>query len=363
MEEKANIAAEGKEEVFSREDYKRIVENLLFITDRTLSAAKLSQVAQINNIQLTKDIVNALAQEYAQSGRAIQIVELGGGFQMSTKPEYGRWVRALFNEKSSDKLSPAALETLAIIAYKQPVTRAEIEAIRGVDIVGPLEKIMERGLVRVVGRKDAPGKPMVYGTTDEFLRVFGLNHISQLPELKTFESKGPREIQSDLPFGPSLPQVKEAILPLEEEAKDIVQEVFMNLWENHLFLKVRNEALKTYLFRAVRNTCLNRLKKKDIVCDRLDDIREDIEETETRILNEDLIDEIKKEIAAMPDQTREIITGIYFLNLKYQEVADRLGISLNTVKTLLRTGLVHLRKQFGSRTDLFLALVIAHQID
>lgn len=218
MEEKANIAAEGKEEVFSREDYKRIVENLLFITDRPLSAAKLSQVAQINNIQLTKDIVNALAQEYAQSGRAIQIVELGGGFQMSTKPEYGRWVRALFNEKSSDKLSPAALETLAIIAYKQPVTRAEIEAIRGVDIVGPLEKIMERGLVCVVGRKDAPGKPMVYGTTDEFLRVFGLNHISQLPELKTFESKGPREIQSDLPFGPSLPQVKEAILPLEEEA-------------------------------------------------------------------------------------------------------------------------------------------------
>lgn len=218
MEEKANIAAEGKEEVFSREDYKRIVENLLFITDRPLSAAKLSQVAQINNIQLTKDIVNALAQEYAQSGRAIQIVELGGGFQMSTKPEYGRWVRALFNEKSSDKLSPAALETLAIIAYKQPVTRADIEAIRGVDIVGPLEKIMERGLVRVVGRKDAPGKPMVYGTTDEFLRVFGLNHISQLPELKTFESKGPREIQSDLPFGPSLPQVKEAILPLEEEA-------------------------------------------------------------------------------------------------------------------------------------------------
>ncbi len=151
--------------------------------------------------------------------------------------------------------------------------------------------------------------------------------------------------------------------PLEEEAKDIVQEVFMNLWENHLFLKVRNEALKTYLFRAVRNTCLNRLKKKDIVCDRLDDIREDIEETETRILNEDLINEIKKEIAAMPDQTREIITGIYFLNLKYQEVADRLGISLNTVKTLLRTGLVHLRKQFGSRTDLFLALVIARQID
>lgn len=204
-------------EILTKEDYKRIVENLLFITDRPLSVAKISQTAQINNIQLTKDIINALAQEYVQTGRAIQIVELGGGFQMSTKPEYGRWVRALFNEKTSDKLSAAALETLAIIAYKQPVTRADIESIRGVDIVAPLEKIMERGLVRIVGRKDAPGKPMVYGTTDEFLRLFGLNHISQLPELKSFENKGPKEIQSDLPFGPSLPELKTPLLPLDTE--------------------------------------------------------------------------------------------------------------------------------------------------
>lgn len=218
MEETKKVQAQNAaEEILTREDYKRIVENLLFITDRPLSIAKLSQVAQINNIQLTKDIVNSLAQEYAQTARAIQIIELGGGFQMSTKPEYGRWVRALFNEKTSDKLSSAALETLAIIAYKQPVTRAEIEAIRGVDAVGPLEKIMERELVRIVGRKDAPGKPMVYGTTDEFLRLFGLNHISQLPELKSFENKGPKEIQSDLPFGPSLPEIKQSILPLEDD--------------------------------------------------------------------------------------------------------------------------------------------------
>lgn len=217
MEETKQETKPSAEEILTKEDYKRIIENLLFITDKPLSIAKLSQVAQIHNIQLTKDIVNSLAQEYVQTARAIQIVELGGGFQMSTKPEYGRWVRALFNEKSTDKLSAAALETLAIIAYKQPVTRAEIEAIRGVDIVAPLEKIMDRGLVRIVGRKDAPGKPMVYGTTDEFLRLFGLNHISQLPELKTFENKGPQEIQSDLPFGPDLPKLKEAILPLETQ--------------------------------------------------------------------------------------------------------------------------------------------------
>ena len=208
------------EELLVKEDYKRIIENLLFITDRPLSAAKISQVAEVNNIQLTRDIIGQLQQEYADTARAIQIVELGGGFQMATKPEYGRWVRKLFNEKMTAKLSPAALETLAIIAYKQPVTRAEIEAIRGVDIVAPLEKIMERGLVKIVGKKDTPGRPLVYGTTEEFLRLFGLNKISELPEIKTFSNKGPKEIQGDLPFSEALPDIKDTILPLNEGDED-----------------------------------------------------------------------------------------------------------------------------------------------
>ncbi len=208
------------EELLVKEDYKRIIENLLFITDRPLSAAKISQVAEVNNIQLTRDIIGQLQQEYADTARAVQIVELGGGFQMATKPEYGRWVRKLFNEKMTAKLSPAALETLAIIAYKQPVTRAEIEAIRGVDIVAPLEKIMERGLVKIVGKKDTPGRPLVYGTTEEFLRLFGLNKISELPEIKTFSAKGPKEIQGDLPFSEALPDIKDTILPLNEGDED-----------------------------------------------------------------------------------------------------------------------------------------------
>lgn len=206
---------ENLQDMLTGDDYKKIIENLLFITDRPLTLAKLSQVAQVNDIALTGELVRMLQQEYAQTNRAIAIVEIGGGFQMSTKPEYGRWVRQLFNEKSSTKLSNAALETLAIIAYKQPITRAEIESIRGVDIVGPLEKIMERGLVRIVGKKDIPGKPLVYGTTDEFLRLFGLNSLSQLPELKTFATKEIKEIQNDLPFKTPLPQA-DAILPLEE---------------------------------------------------------------------------------------------------------------------------------------------------
>ncbi len=214
---------ENLQDILSGEDYKKIIENLLFITDRPLTLAKLSQVAQVNDVALTGELVRLLQQEYAQTNRAIRIVEIGGGFQMATKPEYGRWVRQLFNERTSTKLSNAALETLAIIAYKQPITRAEIESIRGVDIVAPLEKIMERGLVKIVGKKDVPGKPLVYGTTDEFLRLFGLNSLSQLPELKTFAAKEIKEVQNDLPFNTPLPKTDD-ILPLEEgDNKDVLQ--------------------------------------------------------------------------------------------------------------------------------------------
>jgi segregation and condensation protein B len=218
-----NETAAGAEErqpaesQISREDFKKIIESLLFITDRPLSLARISQTAEVNNTALAREIIEELRQDYAATGRAVQLVEIGGGWQMSTKPEYGRWVRKLFNEKMSAKLSPAALETLAIIAYKQPVTRAEIEAIRGVDIVAPLERVMERGLARIVGKKDTPGKPMVYGTTEEFLRVFGLNKISELPEIAAFAAKGLREAQGDLPFSDALPDIKENIIPLTEE--------------------------------------------------------------------------------------------------------------------------------------------------
>lgn len=201
----------------SREDYKKIIENLLFVTDRPLSSAKISQTVEINDLELTRELISALQREYAQTGRAVQIVELGGGFQMATKPEYGRWVRKLFNEKTAVKLSPAAMETLAIIAYKQPVTKAEVEVIRGVDITAPLEKLLERGLVRIAGKKDTPGRPMVFATTEEFLRLFGLNKVSELPEMQTYIAKGPREVQSDLPFSEVLPSADDAILPISDE--------------------------------------------------------------------------------------------------------------------------------------------------
>ena len=199
------------------EDLQKIIETLLFITDRPVKVSRLVDVIENTNAKEVREAITKLQDMYAVRGSAIQIMEIAGGYQMCTKPEYGRWVRRLYNEKMTTRLSNAALETLAIIAYKQPLTRAEMEAIRGVDVAGPLEKLLDRGLVRVVGRKETIGHPMVYGTTDEFLRMFGLNKVTELPDLQVFAAKNLEDKQEDLPFGEPLPPLGQPrIIPLEE---------------------------------------------------------------------------------------------------------------------------------------------------
>ena len=225
----ANASAQPAEAASSEEpfelvptsEFKQIVETLLFITDRPLKPSRIADVIDGVDARRVREMILEIKDDYIRRNSAVQVVELGGGFQMSTKPEYGRWVRKLYNEKMTTRLSNAALETLAIIAYKQPVTRAEMEMIRGVDVAAPLERLLERGLVRVLGKRDTIGRPMVYGTTDEFLRLFGLNKISELPDLQVFAAKQVQEKQEDLPFEEKLPPLGEpAILALEEETGD-----------------------------------------------------------------------------------------------------------------------------------------------
>ncbi len=218
---------EGQNELLESGEAKQIIENLLFITDRPLKPSRIADVVEHISSKRVLEIIQELAKEYEDTGRAVRILEIGGGYQMCTKPEYGRWVRKLYNEKMTTRLSNAALETLAIIAYKQPVTRAEMEMIRGVDVAAPLERLLERGLVRVLGKRDTIGRPMVYGTTDEFLRLFGLNKISELPDLQVFAAKQLQEKQEDLPFEEKLPPLGEpAILALEEETGDAADAFF-----------------------------------------------------------------------------------------------------------------------------------------
>ena len=210
-------AADSPTQLLQSEDLQKIIETLLFITDRPVKVARLVDVIENTTAKEVREAITKLQDDYMVRGSAVQIMEIAGGYQMCTKPEYGRWVRRLYNEKMTTRLSNAALETLAIIAYKQPLTRAEMEGIRGVDVAGPLEKLLDRGLVRVVGRKDTIGHPMVYGTTDEFLRMFGLNKVSELPDLQVFAAKNLEDKQEDLPFGDPLPPLGQPrIIPLDE---------------------------------------------------------------------------------------------------------------------------------------------------
>ncbi|MFA6583558.1 MAG: SMC-Scp complex subunit ScpB [Elusimicrobiaceae bacterium] len=182
----APVPSVADTEGITEAELRKIIETVLFITDKPVSLGKICAVAEIVNSDFTKEVIARLQREYLESGSAVQIIEVGGGYQMSTKPEFGRWVRRLYGEKMATRLSAAALETLAIVAYRQPLTRAEIESVRGVDVVAPLETLIERGLVKVVGRKEAIGRPLMYGTTAEFLRLFGLGGLKDLPKLESF---------------------------------------------------------------------------------------------------------------------------------------------------------------------------------
>lgn len=165
---------------------KKVLETLLFITDHPLSVERISKICETKEEKI-KEALDSIQEDYA--GKTLQIMRVAGGYQMATRREYAPWVRRLYHNRMTVRLSSAALETLAIIAYKQPITRADIEKIRGVEIIGPLETLIERRLVTPVGRKESVGRPMLYGTTDEFLRQFGLNGLEDLPSLEKFSAK------------------------------------------------------------------------------------------------------------------------------------------------------------------------------
>ncbi|MBU2530415.1 MAG: SMC-Scp complex subunit ScpB [Elusimicrobia bacterium] len=163
-------------------EIKKVVETLLFITDQPLPVERIAQICNLKENKIQKAL-DGLEEDYGE--RTFQIMNIAGGYQMATRQEYSLWIRRLYNNRMTVRLSAAALETLSIIAYKQPITRAEVEAIRGVEVIGPLETLLERRLVTTVGRKESVGRPLLYGTTKEFLRQFGLNSLDNLPDIKT----------------------------------------------------------------------------------------------------------------------------------------------------------------------------------
>jgi segregation and condensation protein B len=158
-----------------------VVEAVLFASDEPLTPARLSEIVGTNVRQLRKHI-DDLNEKYKANNNAFRIEQIAGGYQMLTLSEYNHWLKKLVRARDDGKLSQPALETLAIIAYKQPIIRADIEAIRGVAAGEMIRNLMYKGLVKITGRAEIVGRPMLYGTTKKFLEVFGLNTIKDLPK-------------------------------------------------------------------------------------------------------------------------------------------------------------------------------------
>lgn len=175
----------------------RVLEALLFASDKPISAAECvkhlkgaveaaPEDAEVAALAKTKQdevaaVLRALEAEYEEQQRGFRLVESGAGWKVVTTPDAVPWVRQLFPENRPARLSPSALETLAIVAYRQPITRADIEAVRGVNVDGVMQTLLERGVIRITGRADVPGRPLLYGTTEFFLEHFGLRTLDELP--------------------------------------------------------------------------------------------------------------------------------------------------------------------------------------
>ena len=171
---------------------KSILESLLFAAGEPVSLARLTAALDDIPRATVNKALTAMAAEYAASNRGLAIEEVAGGFQMRTPKDHAAYVRKLLASKPP-RLSRPLMETVAIIAYRQPITRPEIEQLRGVDTGGVLETLLERRMIKIAGRKEAPGRPMVYATTDEFLEIFGLKDLESLPDLSEF-----REIERSI---------------------------------------------------------------------------------------------------------------------------------------------------------------------
>lgn len=171
----------------------RIIEALLFATDSPLSAARLAELLGRGTARDVRKCVDTLNEQYAAAGLAFRIEEIAKGFQMLTLPAYRPWLAKLLHQRDQSRLSPAAMETLSIVAYKQPVIRADVEAIRGVACGEVLNRLREIGLIKIVGRAEVVGRPLLYGTTRKFLETFGLADLDDLPPMEALTFRRPAQ--------------------------------------------------------------------------------------------------------------------------------------------------------------------------
>ncbi len=196
----SNECERGLDVEESKDDLKSIIEALIFASEKPLSAERIVEIIGDADRKEIMKCISLLQEEY-RDGRGFYLSEVAEGYQFRTRPRFSAYLQRLYKIKSP-KFSQPALETLAIIAYRQPITRAEVEELRGVDAGGVIKSLLDKKLIKIVGKKDVPGRPMIYGTTREFLEAFGLKDLKSLPTLKDMAELGERKepAQAELVF-------------------------------------------------------------------------------------------------------------------------------------------------------------------
>lgn len=169
----------------SDDSVKSVIEALLFTSDRPLNLEQIKRAFDALDTNHIRAVLEDLKSEYEKSNRGIRVLEVAGGFQMITAPNFAPFLKKFYKERRVEKLSKPALETLAIIAYKQPVTKLEAESIRNVNIDGVIKHLLDKDLIRIAGRRKAPGRPYLFGTTRQFLEYFGLKSLEELPKIES----------------------------------------------------------------------------------------------------------------------------------------------------------------------------------
>lgn len=198
---------------------KAIIEAILFATGREVETKELMSALEVGQDELLK-IIDSMKQDYENNKRGIEIIKVGTAFQLTTKRDFYEYIYPIFDKRSKPNLSNAALETLAIIAYNPKITRAEIETIRGVNTDGTMYKLLEYNLVENVGKADLPGRPSMYSVTSEFMKMFGLTSLDELPELPRYKLDENKQIVIDEILEEKQDIDNEAPMPGRDEEED-----------------------------------------------------------------------------------------------------------------------------------------------
>src|SRR5258705_369624 len=211
--------------ILNSAEIKAVLEALIYVSEEPVREEELLRLFPTGNEEAVRQALSELLLEYEGVPRGLRISRVAGGYRMQTRPEHDGWIRGLYRIRNRVRLSRAALETLSIVAYRQPVTTPEIQSIRGTNPMGVLQTLLERRLIKTLGRKKVVGKPILYGTTDDFLVYFGLNSLADLPSLEDFadaapppelaQEETPRVMEGMLSAGP---EVRASSPALEEPA-------------------------------------------------------------------------------------------------------------------------------------------------